>query len=770
MPNFSGGSVVWNLDADTSKLDSKLATARSQVDSFSKDQAKSFQSVENKAGKSFAAYGAAVAAAGAATAIFAKQSIEASASVESSLTGLSSIAGAFGQNVQETTQAAQALSSDGLLPLSDSAAGLKNLLATGFSLDEAINLMNAFRDAAAFNRQGTLAFGEAIVGATQGIKNQNSILVDNVGISKNLSVILREQGLSVNDLQNVTSDASVRQKLYNGLLQEGAVFSGDAAKSTQTLSGQMTQLSTNIFNVKAAIGDVLRVGFVPLLQGMNETISANPQLAAAFAVAIGAAVSFSAAIVGLVATIKLAAIIIGGPITIALAALSALLGGVVFKAVRKVQEKMNDTSRSFGSDSKDIANTARGNLGGKASEAAEKLAEKLGDIDRQIEKTKRNFKEQLAEIVRDSKEKTESIKRQLDDEADAYDESQGDRDRDFKRSQDDQVRAHQDRVDGIKDQIKDEAKKSAERVKDLQEDLRRENEAYSRSQIQNVRAHEQKVNDIKAQIDEEIEKGNERVSELEAQLEKENQEYKLHFDRLEDDYKRDTQRAKAAYEEKKSGLEAELQAEIDLQTKHASDVASVKDFQYRDEIEKLKDSHTEQLAEFDRQKERAIKSAKDTTTGIAGQLNSLPGQIDDNLFAAFGDDLGSEMGKAFKDGLIEAIKEIPGDIAQVVGGLAEKLGDSKASNFIKDVASSHRNAVLDFFGLRAEGGPVDAGSPYIVGEKGPEIIVPDRAGTVIPNHQLQGMRPVNITNNNNVSSEIDLDLINRKMSFQAIGV
>ena len=39
---------------------------------------------------------------------------------------------------------------------------------------------------------------------------------------------------------------------------------------------------------------------------------------------------------------------------------------------------------------------------------------------------------------------------------------------------------------------------------------------------------------------------------------------------------------------------------------------------------------------------------------------------------------------------------------------------------------------------RAMGGPVSAGSPYLVGERGPELIVPNRSGTVIPNNQLGG--------------------------------
>ena len=41
--------------------------------------------------------------------------------------------------------------------------------------------------------------------------------------------------------------------------------------------------------------------------------------------------------------------------------------------------------------------------------------------------------------------------------------------------------------------------------------------------------------------------------------------------------------------------------------------------------------------------------------------------------------------------------------------------------------------------FRAEGGPVNAGQPYVVGEKGPEIVVPDQNATVLSNDDSQVM-------------------------------
>lgn len=64
-----------------------------------------------------------------------------------------------------------------------------------------------------------------------------------------------------------------------------------------------------------------------------------------------------------------------------------------------------------------------------------------------------------------------------------------------------------------------------------------------------------------------------------------------------------------------------------------------------------------------------------------------------------------------------------------------------------------------FGGPRADGGPVSPNKSYLVGERGPEMFVPDSAGTIVPNEQLgaskqSGMQE-QVTNNyitNNISA------------------
>ena len=213
-----------------------------------------------------------------------KEAIKASNSMENALIGLSTVAGAFKEDVNDARQAAVDLAADGLLSVNEAAEGLKNLLPR-LGLERSIELMNGFKDTAAFNRQGTLGFGQAIVGATQGIKNMNSIMVDNAGITKNLSIILKEQGFEMQDLDDKTLGVAASNALYNGLLKEMEIFSGDAAKASETLAGKQAKLSVQIFNTKAAIGKALAPALAqlltvitPIIEKVGIWIEKNPAL------------------------------------------------------------------------------------------------------------------------------------------------------------------------------------------------------------------------------------------------------------------------------------------------------------------------------------------------------------------------------------------------------------------------------------------------------------------------------------------------------------
>jgi len=56
----------------------------------------------------------------------------------------------------------------------------------------------------------------------------------------------------------------------------------------------------------------------------------------------------------------------------------------------------------------------------------------------------------------------------------------------------------------------------------------------------------------------------------------------------------------------------------------------------------------------------------------------------------------------------------------------------------KAIIAPIAEALPSFFPGRAMGGPVTAGRPYMVGERGPELFVPGRTGGIVPNNQMGG--------------------------------
>jgi hypothetical protein len=185
--------------------------------------------------------------------------IDASQKAEAALRGLSATAINLGISPADAQAAVQNLQivKDGLIGVGEASASLKNLLATGFGLPQAIDIIKAFGDTAAFGRQSALTYGEAIRSATEGIKNQNSILVDNAGLTKNLSVILRERGFVIQDINDENKKASALEALHTGLLKEASIQHGDANELLETYQGRMIQVEAAQTRFLKALGNTI---------------------------------------------------------------------------------------------------------------------------------------------------------------------------------------------------------------------------------------------------------------------------------------------------------------------------------------------------------------------------------------------------------------------------------------------------------------------------------------------------------------------------------
>ncbi len=88
--------------------------------------------------------------------------------------------------------------------------------------------------------------------------------------------------------------------------------------------------------------------------------------------------------------------------------------------------------------------------------------------------------------------------------------------------------------------------------------------------------------------------------------------------------------------------------------------------------------------------------------------------------------------------IIQVIEKMAALKNAMVGGIKQRVNDpnSLSGSFLRGLLG------------KANGGPVSGGTPYIVGERGPEVFMPNQSGSIIPNHGLGGgWVTVNISGN-----------------------
>jgi len=114
-----------------------------------------------------------------------------------------------------------------------------------------------------------------------------------------------------------------------------------------------------------------------------------------------------------------------------------------------------------------------------------------------------------------------------------------------------------------------------------------------------------------------------------------------------------------------------------------------------------------------------------------------------DAFEKLRDTITVDIGNGIK-GLIRGTESLNGVLRNVV----DKLTDAalNLAIFGNVGGGSVTGGLLGIFGF-ANGGRPPVGRPSVVGERGPELFVPDRSGTIIPNHELGGMGGTNIVVN-----------------------
>jgi lambda family phage tail tape measure protein len=176
------------------------------------------------------------------------------------------------------------------------------------------------------------------------------------------------------------------------------------------------------------------------------------------------------------------------------------------------------------------------------------------------------------------------------------------------------------------------------------------------------------------------------------------------------------------------------------------------------DLERLRNAESDPARRRGIEREQAqqrINSRQGDPTLVAGFENGL-----DQLYLKVSDVAGGieqAMTNAFssaEDALVQFVQTgefnfsgfVDSILADITRLLARQAVLAIFNAFSGGTSGAFGGVLTALAGAKAEGGPVSAGSSYLVGEKGPEVFQPNQNGTIIPNGASPGAAPVtNIT-------------------------
>ncbi len=389
-------------------------------------------------------------------------------------------------------------------------------------------------------------------------------------------------------------------------------------------------------------------------------------------------------------------------------------GGILADAKKKIDETVEamlnqgDTTRYAADETKKLARAAQAAGSANASNAkgAKKVAKAYENIGKQMKsysKAKKNLKK--------------DYKRDLDDMERDYERTMLKMDEDF-----------------VKTLTKIREKFNADMVslkEDLVKTLKSLDDEFQKNELDNEASHKNSVAGVIISKEDEL-------AGLKSQY--------ADADTLEQRDKLDAQIKE---------IEDFLEKHKDYYLTNADEIKAIRDFNALDDIEKLVFKHAQETAENLKQynEEKATLTAQYEEKKAARILRNEEEkkEAEDNYAEAkveeakHYDEEKKDRKKRFKDRLKD-IKDDNKDKLKELKDYLEKvkaeLKDFYKSKYVKKTGADSKGLEgVDFDPegkplMRAKGGPIPAGVSSIVGEEGPELIVPARNSLVVPNNIL----------------------------------
>ena len=331
----------------------------------------------------------------------------------------------------------------------------------------------------------------------------------------------------------------------------------------------------------------------------------------------------------------------------------------------------------------------------KENESYQKnLVNLLDDYDDAMEHIEKRHKEKTASVLEDMADERKETLEEIEEITEAYNEE---------RSLLEQEGA--DRLTNLQIQLDRELalgdNANQAKIDALKQMIAYEQEGLADSLADKEDNYDEEVADLNDALDE-------KLNELEESLTAENTAYEEAFADRKSQYEDDVAEAKAAYLEKRESLEAELSKEVEIRERYAEDFKRIGDKTAEDDITRLVNKFNTEKAELEREHQEKLADIK---------------------YQAFKG--GEEFGSNFASGIESSKPLIDNQLNQIEADIDRVM--NKSSSFVFGGGSSAGGGGASGSWGGGGGGGGGGGAfargglatqPGIVGEAGPEVVLP----------------------------------------------
>lgn len=387
---------------------SGINKAKQELNSLN-DKLKQTENINNGLDGSFLALGATATAVFASIVVSVNKGIEAYNQYTNAMSGLRSQMEYVGEDMGKATEMVKELTKDGLMSETDVAMAIKNLTSYGYSLEQANDMIIRLKDSAAYNRQAHYDLGEAVRVTTEGIRNENSVLSDAAGVTKNIAKMQEEYAKSQGKTYDSLTQSEKAHAVYVGVMTETQAVVGNAKEYSEQLGGVMAENDAQVKRLAQAYGSALEpavkdfnIMMTKVIVSLTNFTKENQGLIAGATTGIATFLSLGTAIFALakgipiikslVKSLKLARIsALGfstalGPIALALTAIASIGVGAITSIrteIKKAEEEQENLNKAV-EDFKELMGqpTTDNNIGLKEAELEnlQKAKEDLKDV------------------------------------------------------------------------------------------------------------------------------------------------------------------------------------------------------------------------------------------------------------------------------------------------------------------------------------------------------------------------------------------------------